>query len=114
MIKAISIQPDGTVDQIELADFDAIRKSIDGYVEGIECRDGAIFWCNEDGGPLGLAANGLATALWWRLDPTAPRHTRLVGPVIITGDMGDDDDAADDEIADVPTDIAELMAAYQK
>lgn len=113
MIKAISIQPDGAVADVELADFDAIRKSIVGYIEGIECRGGQVmFWCNEDGGPLGLAANGLATALWWRLDPTAPRHVRLVGPVIITGEM--DDDVAGEEIADVPADIAELMAAYQK
>ncbi len=110
---AISIQPDGAVADVELADFDDIRKSINGYVEAIASRDGRVmFWCNEDGGPLGLAANGLATALWWRLDPRAPRHTRLVGPVVITGAMSDDDDGG--EIADVPTVITELMAAYRK
>lgn len=113
MIKAILIQPDGAVADVELADFGAICKAINGYIEAIASRDGRVmFWCNEDGGPLGLAANGLATALWWRIDPTAPRHTRLVGPVVMTGAMSDDGD--DDEIANVPTDIAELMAAYQK
>ena len=110
MIKAISITTDGAVTGMELADFDAIRTAVGGWVEIITSRDGrVVFWCNEDGRPLGLNPNGLATALWWRVDQAAQRDIRLVGPVIVTGAMGDDD-----SIADVPGDVAELMAAYQK
>ena len=99
----------GTVSRVELLGdaFDAIREIVGGYIEPIVSSDGRVtLWCNEDGKPLCLPENGVATALWWRLVPTAPRNDRLVGPVVVTGAQDEDG------VGSPPDDVADIFRSW--
>jgi hypothetical protein len=81
----------GKATELSSITFDEIRESIGGYIEPVYSADGrTTIWCNEDGKPMGLPRNGLATALWWHLNPAVRRTQWLVGPVIVTGGSSDD------------------------
>lgn len=109
VVTAIKISTNGTVTKLhEPSTFDGIRAIIDGYVELIRSADGrTLLWCDEDAKPLNLPANGVATALWWQLNPAAPRNDRLRGTIVVTGPM------YDDSINPVPGDLAEQFATWR-
>jgi hypothetical protein len=93
---------DGTVTKLGSITFDGIREAIGGYVEPVYSADGqTILWCNEDGKPMGLPNNRVATSLWWHINPAAPRLP-LVGPVVVTG--GDPDN-----LEPVPAEVAAIL-----
>ncbi len=101
MITAYVIK-DGSVTTAADITFDGIREAIGGYVEGVYSADGnTTLWCNEDGKPLALPKNGIATALWWHVNPAA-HGQYLHGPVVVTG--GDPD-----EIQTVPENVAAVL-----
>jgi hypothetical protein len=93
---------DGAVTKLAGATFDEVRDLVGGYVQPAYSADGrTILWCNEDGQPLGLTPNSVATALWWHVNPAA-KPQRLVGPVVVTG--GDPDN-----LGPVPADVAAIL-----
>ena len=94
----------GEVKHLDAITFDRIRELIGGYIEPVNTKH-ATLWCNEDGQPLGLPANGLATALWWHLDAKR-KGQRLVGPVVVTGTGVDD-------ISPVPADVVALLTDWR-
>lgn len=99
----------GKVTRLELEGntFDAIRAVIGGYIEPISSADGRVtLWCNEDGKPLMLPGNAVATALWWKVKPSAPRDDRLRGPVVVTGAQDGDD------ILPAPADLEEMFESW--
>lgn len=99
----------GKVTPIELPGntFDAIREVICGYIEPITSDDGRVtLWCNEDGKPLMLPANAVATSLWRKVKSAAPRDDRLRGPVVVTGAQDGDD------ILPAPADLEAMFESW--
>jgi len=97
---------DGAVTKLAGITFDGIRKTIGGYVEPVYSADGkTTLWCNEDGKPMGLPKNGLASALWWHINPAA-NGQYLLGPIVVTGGNPDD-------IQEVPAEVAVLLDEWR-
>lgn len=86
MKRSILINPNGILEVLDLDPADELAQlqtAVAGYVEAAYPTGDTTLWFNEDGRMRELPINGLASQLWWKLQPG--HNTQLRGVVVVTG-----------------------------
>ena len=75
----------------EAGDDHFLSKKVGGYIEHLSTPGGKVdFWMNENGKLDRMPVNALATDVLYMLHPAFRGHDILVGPVVLTGNNGED------------------------
>ena len=105
MTKALLINEDGTVQDVEYNDYKDLQNLVGGWIEGIHIADGFAY-IDEEGKLKGKEVNLLATRIW---HDAARKHNYkindfIVGKMVLTGkadDEGNDTDIKQETIDNI-------------
>ena len=107
-IDVVTIQVDGTLTAETVEQGCApLQQRVGGWIEAVASQDGDVtLWVNEEGKLMGLPVNGLATELWYKLNPSVAGFDVLCGPVVVTGGC----DASGDTLS-IPAAVRDVLQA---
>lgn len=102
-MKALTITPDGTITEVELADngsirYDELRATVGGYLEPVRLADDLLIWVDEEGGPHFKGYDRNPTAAIFAMVQLAKVDRVLAGgmmygTVVVIGNDGAGEDA---------------------
>lgn len=86
-MKAVRIDVDGTATELHELDLKTLQNAVGGLVDVVDSDSGeSTIWVNDEGLLMGLETNFVGTYLARKLG----RRVTLVGPVVLTGGVGED------------------------